>query len=159
MIAIQTKTADKIFNSSKGRIQLEIDLFQNDLTEGKYSLRIVESVNKVVTEQMRVPKVQPDGSVVFVMEDVTYKKVLDKKEPRIRPMSYEQLDTLASQLDITFTPDSLRVNIEEIFRYGLLYFTQQDCINGISEPGVGIFFTSAEDWEIVREEGDNRPSN
>ena len=53
---------------------------------------------------------------------------------------------------IRYLQSNLRENIEEVFKQGLLLYTQQECINGISrEPGKGMYFTEAQNWEIVQE--------
>lgn len=149
MIAIQTKTDNHIFNSTKGRIKMEIDLFQINFKEDSYTIRIIESVSKEVTEPRLIPN--PDEEGKFIEEDYTYIKTLSSNPSRLRPMSSEQIDTISNNIDIVFEPNSLRSDIQEILRQVLLLVTQQECINGISEPGRGLWFTEDSDWEIVRE--------
>lgn len=151
MIAIQTNK-DMIFNSSKGRIRMEIDVIQNKPNQGLYEMRIVDSVNKDVEEEQEVPVTSEDGTITYETQKVIVNKILDVKPPRFKTMTYEELDNLVQFLDVDMSQGNLRENINNLFRKGLLIVTQQECVNGISgEPGRGMYFTEAQDWEIFGE--------
>lgn len=60
--------------------------------------------------------------------------------------AYDELDVLAEALDVDMTVGTLRENIKELFRRGLLFITQKECVDGINgEPGFGMYFTESQD--------------
>lgn len=131
---------------------MQIDLIQNN-TFNSYTMRIIDSCVKEVTEDVQVPVLEDNGAVTMETQSRTYLKVLEKKEPRFKTITYTELDALAEILDVDITQGNLRENIDELFRRGLLVITQKECANGISgEPGRGLYFTEAQDWEIVKED-------
>ena len=154
MIAIQTNK-DFIFNTSRGKIKMEIDLIQNKPLEGIYEMRIIDSVSKMVTENVQIGYSEQNQPIY---EEKTFEKVLDKKAPRFKTLTYAELDTLAENLNVDMTTGNLRENYNELYRQGLLLFTQNECINGITgEAGFGMYFTQAQDWEVVPTETTETP--
>ncbi|HEX7868925.1 MAG TPA: hypothetical protein VF455_02320 [Chryseobacterium sp.] len=140
------------FLSTKGIIRMQIDLIQNN-TLNSYTMRIIDSCVKEVEEEVEVPIVQENGTVVMETQTKTILKVLEKKEPRFKTMTYDELDSLTEILNVDMTKGNLRENLNELFRRGLLAITQKECVDGISgEVGRGLYFTEAKDWEIVKED-------
>ncbi|MCX8526149.1 hypothetical protein OF897_19730 [Chryseobacterium formosus] len=148
MIAIQTNK-DVIFNSTRGIIKMEIDLCQNKPNQKIYEMRIIDSISKVLDQEVTTKDEEGND----VKETIQVRKTFDTKPPRFKTMTYKELDALAEILNIDITQGNFRESINELFRRGLLAITQKECIDGISgEVGRGLYFTEAQDWEIVKEE-------
>lgn len=146
MIAIQTKK-DVIFKTSKGKVRMEIDLIQNKPNEKVYELRIIDSVYKNVTENIQKGMDKNDQPI---LEERTSFKQVDKNEARFKTFKYEEFDALVSAMGVDTSVSVDAIN--DVFRQGLLFITQQECQAGITgEPGFGMYFTEAQDWEIVQE--------
>lgn len=136
-------------------ITMEIDLIQNLPNEEVYVLRILDKAWKEFDEE-QVDYIKKEGNsedgTEGELEEV--KKIVKVKrqvgETIVRGTSkkypYSMLNQLASQLKIDFNPDTISTSeINELFRYGLLFITQQECLNG-----EGMYFSEATDWEIIR---------
>ena len=116
-------------------------------------MRIVDSSNKIEEQTILVPVIGENDQVTQEEKIIQVEKVLESKEPRFKTMTYDELNELAQYLDIELEQENSVSKYEELFRQGLLFITQQECINGISgEEGKGMYFTEASDWEIVPEE-------
>ena len=145
MIAIQSNKRLQFPPASVGFIKMEMDLIQNKPSEGLYELRIVDSCIDTITET--VSSLKPDGTPEENQVETT--KVL-ASTTRFKTYTYEQLNQLGNLLQINTTDfSSLTDYINELFRKGLLLITQQECQQGISMPGKGMYFSEAQDWEII----------
>lgn len=151
MIAIQTNK-DMIFNSSKGKIRMEIDLISNRPSEKVYEMRIIDSVNKDFEEEQQIPIIDDLGNITFETKIVIINKTLEEKAPRFKIMTYDELRQLVEVLNVDVSQGDIMDNFHFLFRKGLLIVTQQECLAGISgEPNKGMYFTEAQDWEIYGE--------
>ncbi|MDV4026828.1 hypothetical protein CMT52_21135 [Elizabethkingia anophelis] len=142
MIAIKTKKQINFPPSYKGFVKMEMDLIQNIPSEQQYNLRIIDTC--YIEEETQVP-VFNEGETT--MEKKIVQKQLGQSVTRFKVMTYDELDQFAKLLPVDMTDKTkLRENINELFRQGLLFITQQECRNN-----QGQYFTKAEDWEIIRE--------
>ena len=142
MIAIKTKKQIQFPPSYKGFIKMEMDLIQNIPGEEQYNLRIIDTC--YVPQEQDVPVFKDN-------EWTTEKKLVNVQVgqafTRFKTLSYDDLDGLAQVLNVDMSDKTkLRENINEVFRQGLLFITQQEC-----QSGEGQYFTKAADWEIIRE--------
>lgn len=140
MIAIKSNK-ELYFPSGKGIVTMKIDMIINRPDTGTYEMRIVDTCERdVIVDEQTVTQF-----VGFIT--------------RFKTMSYEELDDLAELLDVDMTVGSLRENINELFRQGLLIVTQKECADGIyGEPGLGQYASQAQDWEIYRPTAEERPT-
>jgi hypothetical protein len=136
MIAIKSNK-ELYFPDGKGKVTMRIDMIINRPDAQAYEMRLIDTCTKEVTE-----------------DEVTKVLKIGTPKTRFKTMTYEELDTLVANLNIeNITKETLREDINEIFRQGLLVVTQMECMNGISgEPGKGQYYSEAQDWEILREE-------
>ncbi|MDV4026820.1 hypothetical protein CMT52_21095 [Elizabethkingia anophelis] len=142
MIAIKTKKQINFPPSYTGFVKMEMDLIQNIPGEQQYNLRIIDTC--YIEEEIEVP-VFNEGETT--MEKKIVQKQLGQSVTRFKVMTYDELDQLAKLLPVDMTDKTkLRENINELFRQGLLFITQQECRNN-----QGQYFTKAEDWEIIRD--------
>lgn len=140
MIAIKTKTHKQFPPSFVGYIKMEMDLIQNIPGGEQYNLRIIDTC--YIEEEIEVP-VFNEGETT--LEKQIIQKQLGGQITRFKVMTYDELDQLAKLLSVDMTDKTkLRENINELFRQGLLFITQQECRNN-----QGQYFTKAEDWEII----------
>ena len=145
MIAIQSNKKLMFPPASVGFIKMEIDLIQNKPSEGIYEIRIVDSCIYTITET--IPSLELDGASGENQVETT--KVL-ASTIRFKTYTYEWLNQLGNLLQIHITDFSSSTDyINELFRKGLLLITQQECQQGISMPGKGMYFSEAQDWEII----------
>lgn len=86
----------------------------------------------------------------FVITDSTKIEI----KTRFSEYTDEEMNMLSALVNLP-APDAseLAEFVEEVFRQGLLLKTQQECLQG-----KGIYFSEAEDWEIVNEDGTARPA-
>lgn len=136
MIAIKTKKQIQFPPSHKGFVKMEMDLIQNLPSENQYKLRILDTC--YIEEEVN-SEVNEDSKLIV-------QKKLGKVITRFKTLTYDQLDQLSHALNVDMSDKTkLRENINELFRHGLLFITQQEC-----QDGEGHYFTEATDWEIVR---------
>ena len=135
-------------------ITMEIDLIQNKPQEGKYELRIIDTAQKTVEEEFEVEVLDENGNVTVDNKDkpITEIKTREVQKQvgtpvtRLKTMTYEELDALATILNVDMTDKAqLRENINELFRQGLLAITTKE-----ASEGEGMYFSEVGDWEIVR---------
>ncbi len=129
MIAIQSKKELEFDSVSriKGIITVVIDLFQRN-KEG-YEIRLIDRCLK------KTDKIDEFGKPVFEIHTKT----------RFKSFTDLEINQINSVLEVDFLEKSkLTKNIDEVIRQGLLLKTQLEC-----QAGEGIFFSDAEDWEIV----------
>lgn len=139
MIAIKSNR-ELYFPSGKGFVTMNIDMIINRPEMGVYEMRIVDTCEKETT-------VNGETITQFV-GFIT----------RFKTMTYTELDDLVQLLNVDMTIGSLRENINELFRQGLLIVTQKECVDGIyGEPGLGQYASQAQDWEIYRPTEEERP--
>jgi hypothetical protein len=139
MIAIKSNK-ELYFPSGKGFVTMSMDMIINRPETGTYEMRIVDTC-----ERETMMDNQPITQFVGFMT-------------RFKTMTYEELDALAELLNVDMTVGSLRENINELFRQGLLIVTQKECVDGIyGEPGLGQYASQAQDWEIYRPTEEERP--
>lgn len=140
MIAIKSNK-ELYFPSGKGVVTMSIDMIINRPELGVYEMRIVDTCEREVTVG--------EETVTQFVGFIT----------RFKTMTYEELDELVVLLDVDMTVGSLRENINELFRQGLLIVTKKECVDGIyGEPGLGQYASQAEDWEIYRPTSEERPT-
>ena len=145
MIAIQSNKKLQFPPASIGYVRMEIDLIQDKPSEKLYELRIVDSCIDTTVET--VPILSLDGTTEEKQVETT--KVL-ASTTRSKTYTYEELNQLGKFLQISTTDfPSLTDYINELFRKGLLLTTQQECQKGVSVEGKGMYFSEAQDWEIV----------
>lgn len=144
MIAIQSNKKLQFPPASVGYVKMEIDLIQNKASEEVYEVRIIDTCFDKVTETKEVIE---DGQTVQKLEEVT--KILGTNT-RFKKYQYAELKELGKLLNIDFSDNSKTIeNINQLFREGLLLITQSECQQGISGTGKGMYFSQAQDWEIV----------
>ena len=101
----------------------------------------------VADEETDEPILNEDGSTEEKQVEIT--KVL-ASTTRSKTYTYEELNQLGKFLQISTTDfPSLTDYINELFRKGLLLTTQQECQKGVSVEGKGMYFSEAQDWEII----------
>lgn len=148
-IAIRTKTKKQFPPASVGFIEMEIDLIQNNPVEESYGLRIKDSCIDIVEETIQETNEEMEG----ITERKIQKEVVLQSHYRpIKVYTYNELNWLSKALNLNkddFENESQYIN--ELFRQGLLLTTQKECRDGISGEGLGMYFTRAEEWEILRE--------
>ena len=145
MIAIQSNKKLQFPPASIGYVRMEIDLIQDKPSEKLYELRIVDSCIDTTVET--VPILSLDGTTEEKQVETT--KVL-ASTTRSKTYTYEELNQLGKFLQISTTDfPSLTDYINELFRKGLLLTTQQECQKGVSVEGKGMYFSEAQDWEIL----------
>ena len=141
MIAIKTKKQINFPPSYTGFVKMEMDLIQNIPSGEQYNLRIIDTC--YIEEEIEVPVFNKGETT---LEKQIVQKQLGQQVTRFKVMTYDELDQLAKLLSVDMTDKTkLRENINELFRQGLLFITQQECRNN-----QGQYFTKAEDWEIIR---------
>ena len=146
MIAIQSNKKLQFPPASVGFIKMEINLIQNKPYEELYEVRMVDTCFDNVKEEIET--LNEKGEVVKSTVDTV--KVFGTNV-RIKVYPYAQLKQLATQLNVDFSDNTLTLeNINELFREGLLLTTQLECQQGISTPGRGMYFSEAQDWEIIK---------
>ena len=142
MIAIESKK-DLLFPPSyRGKVTMKIDIIINRPDLGIYEMRITDTCTKIV--QKKVPVLDQNANPTSQTEMKNVVEVLGKPMTRFRTMTYAELDALANGLDITIAAGSIRENINDLFRKGLLVVTQQEC-----QKGEGMYFSEATDWKIA----------
>lgn len=143
-IAIRTKTKKQFPPKFLGFIEMEIDLIQNNVAEQSYSLRIKDSCIDITNRT----ETNEQGKEVTTQEEI----VLTSMYRDLKSYSYDEVNTLSKMLQLDrskFKSETEYIN--ELFRKGLLITTQKECVDGLGgAPGLGMFFTEASDWEIVR---------
>lgn len=144
MIAIQSNKKLQFPPASLGFVKMGIDLIQNKPNENAYEIRIVDSCFDTVNEEIEV--LEETG---IVKKTVRVTKVLGTTT-RIKKYSYDELKELGKLLNVDFSDNSKTIeNINELFLKGLLLVTQLECQQGISGTGLGMYFSEAQDWEII----------
>lgn len=146
MIAIKSNKKLQFPPASVGYIIMEIDLIQNKPKEKLYELRIVDTCTDTVIEKITVPNIQGE----MEEQNTEVLKTLGTNV-RLKTYTYDELAMLGKilQLNVLDFP-SLTDYINELFRQGLLITTQQECQKGISGEGRGMYFSEAQDWEIIK---------
>ena len=146
MIAIKSTKKLQFPPASIGYVTMEIDLVQNKPKEEVYELRIVDTCTDVVIEKTPVLNIQ--GEIEEEEKEVV--KVLGTNV-RSKIYTYQELSQLGQILKLNVSDfPSLTDYINELFRQGLLITTQQECQKGISGEGRGMYFSEAQDWEIIK---------
>lgn len=144
MIAIQSNKKLQFPPVSVGYVKMEIDLIQNKASEQVYEIRIIDTCFDKVIETKEVIE---NGQLVQKQEEVT--SILGTNT-RLKKYQYTELKELGKLLNIDFSDNSKTIeNINQLFREGLLLITQLECQQGISGTGKGMYFSQAQDWEIV----------
>ena len=145
MIAIQSNKKLQFPPASVGYVTMEIDLIQNKPKEEVCELRILDTCTDVVIEKN--PVLNTQGEIVEEEKEVV--KVLGTNF-RYKSYTYQELAQLGQtlNLDASNFPSSIDY-INELFKQGLLVITQQECQEGISGEGKGMYFSEAQDWVIV----------
>lgn len=145
MIAIQSKK-DLLFPPSfKGTVTMKMDLIQNKPEQEIYEMRITDTCTTQFEQEAEV-SVETDEEIQTQLQTQVVTRQLGKEVVRFKTMSYAELDALSSALNIDISDKTkLRENINELFRQGLLFITQTECVEGH-----GNYFSQAQDWEIVR---------
>lgn len=147
MIAIKSNKKLQFPPSSMGYVTMEIDLIQNKPKEKVYEIRITDTCSDNVLEKVYIPK--PD-SMDFEEKEEEVLKILGKTT-RTKTYTYDELSMLGENLQLNVLDyPSLTDYINELFRQGLLITTQQECQKGISCEGRGMYFSEAQDWEIIK---------
>lgn len=152
-IAIESKTKLMFPPASIGYVEMEIDLIQNKPAENKYELRIIdrcfdyESQEVPTYDEANNPILDEDGNAVT--ETIQAKKTLGENT-RKKSYSYEMLAGLASHLQIDFSEGLMTDNINNLFRQGLLLETQMECQQGLTGEGKGMYFSTADTWQIQK---------
>ena len=145
MIAIQSNKKLQFPPASIGYVTMEIDLIQNKPKEEVYELRIVDTCTDVVIE--KTPVLNMQGEIEEEEKEVV--KVLGTNF-RYKSYTYQELTQLGQILNIDASNfPSLIDYINELFKQGLLVTTQQECQEGISGEGKGMYFSEAQDWVII----------
>ena len=145
MIAIQSNKKLQFPPASIGYVTMEIDLIQNKPKEGVYELRILDTCTDVVIE--KTPVLNMQGEIEEEEKEVV--KVLGTNF-RYKSYTYQELTQLGQILNIDASNfPSLIDYINELFKQGLLVTTQQECQEGISGEGKGMYFSEAQDWVII----------
>ena len=145
MIAIQSNKKLQFPPASIGYVTIEIDLIQNKPKEEVYELRIVDTCTDVVIE--KTPVLNMQGEIEEEEKEVV--KVLGTNF-RYKSYTYQELTQLGQILNIDASNfPSLIDYINELFKQGLLVTTQQECQEGISGEGKGMYFSEAQDWVII----------
>lgn len=144
MIAIQSNKKLQFPPASVGYVKMEIDLIQNKASEQVYEIRIIDTCFDKVIETKEVIE---NGQLVQKQEEVT--SILGTNT-RLKKYQYTELKELGKLLNIDFSDNSKTIeNINQLFRQGLLLITQSECQQGISGAGKGMYFSQAQDWEMV----------
>lgn len=145
MIAIKSNKDLMFPPSFRGTVTMKIDIIQNKPEEEIYEMRIIDTCTKDVEEDFEV-LVDVDGETQSQIQTQLVTKQLGQQVIRFKTMTYAELDTLSSALNIDMSDKSkLRENINELFRQGLLLITQKECLEG-----QGNYFSQGQDWEIFR---------
>ena len=147
MIAIKSEKKLLFPPASVGYVTMEIDLIQNKPKEGVYELRIIDTCTDNVLEKISVPNEDGTG---LEEKEVEVVKTLGTNV-KFKTYTYEELAMLGKILQLKDSDfPSLTDYINELFRQGLLITTQQECQKGISGEGRGMYFSEAQDWEIIK---------
>lgn len=145
--------------ASIGFVEMNIDLIQNKPQQKIYELRIIDTCFDWVEETYREPIITPSETegepptITYSDEEKTrtVKKILGS-QTRLRTYTYEQLSELAKILNLDRSKFETETDyINELFRQGLFIMTQQECQQGISGEGKGMYFSRTNQWEIVIE--------
>ena len=93
------------------------------------------------------PVLNTQGEIVEEEKEVV--KVLGTNF-RYKSYTYQELSQLGQTLNLDASNfPSLIDYINELFKQGLLVTTQQECQEGISGEGKGMYFSEAQDWAII----------
>lgn len=121
----------------------------------EYILRLVDYCVK--EKEIQVESVEPNaenpmGEPIVITETKVFLDILDKTQ-RFNSFSYQELNFLAKNLNINrsdFEDETEFIN--KMFQIGLLVVTQQECLNNLSGSGTGIYFSKANQWNILTED-------
>lgn len=142
-----------------GFVEMNIDLIQNKPEQKIYDLRIIDTCFEMVEETYKQPIVSmeptaegEESEVIYEEKQRTIKKIF-ATQTRLRTYTYEQLSQLATMLNLDKTQFPTETEyINELFRQGLLIMTQQECQSNLAGEGLGMYFSRANQWEILRSE-------
>lgn len=130
-----------MISRDSGIIAVEIVNFEKKINEGIWRLTLKDYIIK---EEI----VGQDSVGQDIIQEI-------KTEITTRFSEYtdEEMNTLSALVNLP-APDAseLAEFVEEVFRQGLLLKTQQECLQG-----KGIYFSEAQDWVIINEDGTARP--
>lgn len=144
--------------ASIGFVEMNIDLIQNKPQQKIYELRIIDTCFDWVEETYREPIITPSEiegeppTITYSDEEKTrtVKKILGS-QTRLRTYTYEKLSQLATALNMDKKKFKFETEyINELFRQGLFIMTQQECAENLSGEGLGMYFSRANVWVIVR---------
>lgn len=144
MIAIKSNKNLMFPPNHRGIVIMEIDLIQNKPSEEVYELRIIDKCIQEVEETY-----EETDPITGQTEEKTRTVIKQLGTEQIRPRKYHYnfLNQLSQELHLNIEDfSSYTEYINELFRQGLLIITKQECLNG-----KGMYFSEAQDWEIVRD--------
>lgn len=150
-IAITSKVKLKFPPRFTGYVEMRIPKISNLPEERRYELNIVDTCYDYEEEEVENYPEDYDTDNPQVTKETVKTRVDYHKEVRVRSYSYDDLNQLAKLLNLDktqFETETLYIN--ELFRHGLLLMTQKECMEGISGPGLGMHFSKANQWVIVR---------
>lgn len=142
MIAIQSNK--KLQATVPCFVKMEIPFIHNNTLNEVYELNIVDTCFDTIIEE--VEELGINGEI--------QKKQVEKIkvfETKIRPKtySYAQIIEFEKQLNLSSAKKSFVEKENELFSKALLAITQLECQQGISGEGRGMYFSEAQDWEII----------
>lgn len=125
----------------EGFIKVEIDLYQR--TKDGWYLRIIDTCSYEVEEQEERPNSESPGETTKAA--VKVEKTMSITREKTYPVEF--LNTLASAVNAkkSINNETFAGDLDKLFQAGLLALTQQECMDGR-----GIYFSNAEDWELVK---------
>lgn len=158
-IAIVSKEKLQFPPRFQGYVEMNIDLIQNKPEQEVYELRIIDTCFDWVEETYREPIITPSETegepptITYSDEEKTkrVKTILAQNTRPPKIYTYEQLEQLSAFLELDrkkFKSDVEYIN--ELFRQGLFIMTQKECAENLSGEGLGMYFSRANQWEIVR---------
>lgn len=130
-----------------GIIEVEVVSYLRNSRNKTYNLTLQDTVfiPAKTMEEIYIPaKYNEDGTIKEPerFEEVEVDYFETESSTRNRIYKDDELTALLQGMEIE-QPISVN-NIDDVFRQGLLFITQMEC-----EQGKGIYFSDAQDWEIV----------
>ncbi len=145
IIAIETKRELFFGQNKSGFIRMNIDLIINNPSREEYTLKIVDSCLK---KEVLSHPMENDAGVIQMQEETIERELI--KTERYVTYTYDDVKKLAGYLKLDKSKFSSEVEyINELFRQGLLAITLQECKDGISGKGKGMYQSEIKDWALV----------
>lgn len=137
----------------EGFVEMRIKDITNSPEEERYRLLIVDTCYDYedIENEIYEDNYDPDTGEGLTKE-VVRTRVDYHEQIRERFYSYSELSILGKMLNLDkskFKDETEYIN--ELFTQGLLLMTQKECMDNISGPGLGMYFSKVNEWVINRE--------